>query len=62
MVASIVRVVSVTVDVTSVERRVSEYDKVTLVGSVNCVVDDAKAPCVPLKQVITGCVVEAITC
>lgn len=62
MVASIVRVVSVTVDVTSVERRVSEYDKVTFVGRANCVVDEARAPFVPLKQVIRGCVVDAITC
>lgn len=51
-----------TVDVTSVERSVSEYDKVTFLGRVNCVVDDAGAPFVPLKQVTRGCVVEAITC
>lgn len=51
-----VRVVRLIVDVTSIE------DKVTFAGSVNCVVDDARAPFVPLMQVITGCVVEAITC
>jgi hypothetical protein len=62
MVASMVRVVTVTVDVTSVERSVSENDKVTFVGRVNCVVVDAGAPFVPFMQVIRGCVVEAIIC
>lgn len=62
MVANMVNNVTVTVDVTSVERSVSGYVKVTFVGRVNCVVDDAGAPFVPLMQVIRGCVVDAMTC
>jgi hypothetical protein len=62
MVASMERVVSVAVDVVSVERSVYGPDKVTIVGRVNCVVADAGAPSVPFTQVIRGCVVEAIIC
>ena len=62
MVASIVRVVNGVIDVTSVERRVSNPDKVTVVGIMSCVVDAARAPSVPFIQVITGSAVEAMIC